>query len=609
MSKHDNKFLFVQPIILIGVFCSSLWIFSSEQFVGILVSDTSDLFIDVGAVRTWLFALSSPSLIYVLFSQLKTRSESDVNSSLEAIVNRINESIFLKDKQGRYTFINASAAKLLGKKASEIISNYDVSLFPALEAQKIQEIEQEIIKEGKTLKLEETVSIASLVGLAYRVTQQKQQQKQLEKAFNYDSNFHILNREGLKSQLEKSLNPEENASNFVLLHLSLLKIKKIKYSIGQETANNFLRKIIKELKALLPEDTLLAKIDGDDLGIALFIETEETGKKWAKEIENLFNSSFRVDKHRLYIDVKIGLVFSQYFEGSAEECLQAADMAMNYAKSSVKDNCVIFEPKMREDAIAQLEMDRDLREGLSQEEFYLNYQPIVNLNNQQIEGFEALLRWSKNGQKIYPNDFIPVAEETGFIVVLGDWVLYQACRQIQIWNSYFKDSSNLYISVNVSPIQILRPGFLKFVDRVLNHTKISPKSLRIELTETALAEDFEKLKFALKQLKNREIGLYLDDFGTGYSSFGYLQELPFDVMKIDRSFVNNIVTDPKAFKLIQALISLAENLEMEMVIEGIETQEQQEKLKQLKCLMGQGYLFARPLSPEDIEIILSNGKI
>ena len=609
MNKHDNKFLFVQPIILIGVFCSSLWIFSSEQFVGILVSDTSDLFIDVGAVRTWLFALSSPSLIYVLFSQLKTRSESDVNSSLEAIVNRINESIFLKDKQGRYTFINASAAKLLGKKASEIISNYDVSLFPALEAQKIQEIEQEIIKEGKTLKLEETVSIVSLAGLAYRVTQQKQQQKQLEKAFNYDSNFHILNREGLKSQLEKSLNPEENASNFVLLHLSLLKIKKIKYSIGHETANNFLRKIIKELKALLPEDTLLAKIDGDDLGIALFIETEETGKKWAKEIENLFNSSFRVDKHRLYIDVKIGLVFSQYFEGSAEECLQAADMAMNYAKSSVKDNCVIFEPKMREDAIAQLEMDRDLREGLSQEEFYLNYQPIVNLNNQQIEGFEALLRWSKNGQKIYPNDFIPVAEETGFIVVLGDWVLYQACRQIQIWNSYFKDSSNLYISVNVSPIQILRPGFLKFVDRVLNHTKISPKSLRIELTETALAEDFEKLKFALKQLKNREIGLYLDDFGTGYSSFGYLQELPFDVMKIDRSFVNNIVTDPKAFKLIQALISLAENLEMEMVIEGIETQEQQEKLKQLKCLMGQGYLFARPLSPEDIEIILSNGKI
>ena len=609
MSKHDNKFLFVQPIILIGVFCSSLWIFSSEQFVGILVSDTSDLFIDVGAVRTWLFALSSPSLIYVLFSQLKTRSESDVNSSLEAIVNRINESIFLKDKQGRYTFINASAAKLLGKKASEIISNYDVSLFPALEAQKIQEIEQEIIKEGKTLKLEETVSIVSLAGLAYRVTQQKQQQKQLEKAFNYDSNFHILNREGLKSQLEKSLNPEENASNFVLLHLSLLKIKKIKYSIGHETANNFLRKIIKELKALLPEDTLLAKIDGDDLGIALFIETEETGKKWAKEIENLFNSSFRVDKHRLYIDVKIGLVFSQYFEGSAEECLQAADMAMNYAKSSVKDNCVIFEPKMREDAIAQLEMDRDLREGLSQEEFYLNYQPIVNLNNQQIEGFEALLRWSKNGQKIYPNDFIPVAEETGFIVVLGDWVLYQACRQIQRWNSYFKDSSNLYISVNVSPIQILRPGFLKFVDRVLNHTKISPKSLRIELTETALAEDFEKLKFALKQLKNREIGLYLDDFGTGYSSFGYLQELPFDVMKIDRIFVNNIVTDPKAFKLIQALISLAENLEMEMVIEGIETQEQQEKLKQLKCLMGQGYLFARPLSPEDIEIILSNGKI
>ena len=609
MSKHDNKFLFVQPIILIGVFCSSLWIFSSEQFVGILVSDTSDLFIDVGAVRTWLFALSSPSLIYVLFSQLKTRSESDVNSSLEAIVNRINESIFLKDKQGRYTFINASAAKLLGKKASEIISNYDVSLFPALEAQKIQEIEQEIIKEGKTLKLEETVSIVSLAGLAYRVTQQKQQQKQLEKAFNYDSNFHILNREGLKSQLEKSLNPEENASNFVLLHLSLLKIKKIKYSIGQETANNFLRKIIKELKALLPEDTLLAKIDGDDLGIALFIETEETGKKWAKEIENLFNSSFRVDKHRLYIDVKIGLVFSQYFEGSAEECLQAADMAMNYAKSSVKDNCVIFEPKMREDAIAQLEMDRDLREGLSQEEFYLNYQPIVNLNNQQIEGFEALLRWSKNGQKIYPNDFIPVAEETGFIVVLGDWVLYQACRQIQIWNSYFKDSSNLYISVNVSPIQILRPGFLKFVDRVLNHTKISPKSLRIELTETALAEDFEKLKFALKQLKNREIGLYLDDFGTGYSSFGYLQELPFDVMKIDRIFVNNIVTDPKAFKLIQALISLAENLEMEMVIEGIETQEQQEKLKQLKCPIGQGYLFARPLSPEDIEIILSNGKI
>jgi EAL domain-containing protein (putative c-di-GMP-specific phosphodiesterase class I) len=280
---------------------------------------------------------------------------------------------------------------------------------------------------------------------------------------------------------------------------------------------------------------------------------------------------------------------------------------MYCAKSLGKARYEVFDQKMHEDASLLLELETALRNALlKQEELRLYYQPIISLTTGKIIGFEALIRWyHPNLGLIAPQDFIPLAEETGMILSIGQWVLYEACHQMHKWHKQFPSSLPLTISVNFSGKQITELDVFKQVKHILQETGLKPRSLKLEITETLLMDNFELATTVLSQLTALNVELHMDDFGTGYSSLSYLHRLPIKTLKIDRSFVSNIGSRGENLEIIRAIVTLAHNLNMFVTAKGIETVEQLAQLKALQCDYGQGYFFLPPMDSEEVEILLA----
>ncbi|MGC9503868.1 putative bifunctional diguanylate cyclase/phosphodiesterase [Baaleninema sp.] len=283
-----------------------------------------------------------------------------------------------------------------------------------------------------------------------------------------------------------------------------------------------------------------------------------------------------------------------------EDYLQAGDTAMHRAQLSKRHrDCLTFTPAWQEEARRRIELDTALRRALERREFQLHYQPIFELESRQLVGFEALVRWySPQRGLVSPNEFVPLAEETGLIVILGEWILEEACWQLRDWQLRF-GWPRLSLSVNVAAVQLTQPGFVELVDRLLRETEIAPASLRLEITETALMDNTQRSQICLQQLKQLGVSLSIDDFGTGYSSLSYLHSFPFDVMKIDRSFVMQLLENPKSLEIVRNILLLAQNLRLQTIAEGVETELQLRQLELLNCDFGQGYWFDRPLPAED----------
>jgi EAL domain-containing protein (putative c-di-GMP-specific phosphodiesterase class I) len=251
-------------------------------------------------------------------------------------------------------------------------------------------------------------------------------------------------------------------------------------------------------------------------------------------------------------------------------------------------------------------LETDLKQAISQQELYLQYQPIINLTTGQLSSFEALVRWQHPELGfVSPGEFIPIAEEMGLIVPIGYWVLSQACQQLQEWQQRFPEYPNLTMAVNLSPLQIKDPTLVTKVKAILQNTGLSGNNVKLELTETALIENVDLAKQQLQQLKAHNIQLSIDDFGTGYSSLSYLQLFPVDGLKIDRSFVSAMTPDNHNVKIVQGVISLAHALDLQVVAEGVETDDQRQQLKSLGCEHGQGYYFAKPLGATDATQLLA----
>ena len=330
----------------------------------------------------------------------------------------------------------------------------------------------------------------------------------------------------------------------------------------------------------------------------------------ATEIQQELGNIFKLNNCELFTDSSIGIVLSSINYQQPEELLQAAETAMNQAKTLGKSSQMIFDTAMQQRGIRRLQLDADLRQALENKEFQLYYQPILSLSNHQIIGFEALIRWHHPQRGLVsPAEFIPLVEETSLIVPLGAWVLREATHQIMLWQTKFPMNPPLSMSINVSPVQLTQPFFIELIDRLLKETEIPPSSLKLEITETAVMENAQSVKNILFHLKERGIHLSIDDFGTGYSSLSYLHSFPFDVLKIDRAFVSSMSVDPKNLEIIRTIIMLAHNLGMDLIAEGIETEEQSSQLEDLKCEYGQGYLFSRPVDSEAAERLLQSETI
>ena len=297
----------------------------------------------------------------------------------------------------------------------------------------------------------------------------------------------------------------------------------------------------------------------------------------------------------------MGIALSTGGYEKPEDILRDADTAMYRAKSQGRSRHVLFDSAMHEHAVALLDLEANLRRAIEREELRLHYQPIVDLDSGRVESLEALVRWEHPRRGLLlPAGFVPVAEESGQIIAMGRWVLREACRQLADWKSSLPDIEDLAVNVNLSSKQFSVPDLVPYIERVLEETDLEPERLRIEITESALIESAELAAGTLLQLQKLGIQISLDDFGTGYSSLSYLQRFPIDTLKIDRSFVSRMESDPENLEIARTIVTIGRNLGKNVVAEGIETVEQLELLRQLQCDHGQGYLFSKALAPSDL---------
>jgi diguanylate cyclase (GGDEF)-like protein len=433
----------------------------------------------------------------------------------------------------------------------------------------------------------------------------KQAQERLRYLAFYDDLTGLPNRTLFLDHLKQSI--ETNDSLFGVLLLSLARFRIIKYSLGHALADRLLIAVGKLLESCLEEGEIVARTNADEFAILVKnLPEPEAAKKRAQIIYDLLTNPFKLNGPIVFSHATIGVVSSHIGYEQPELYLQAADTAMHYAKVALRSNIAFFAPSMQTRAVERFQLESDLQQAIELQTLHLNYQPIVALANGQIAGFEALVRWRHPSYGLVsPNNFIPLSEETGLVVPLGQWVLAEACQKLINWQARFPQHRPLTINVNLSGIQLANPDLLSQIDEVLESLSLKGDSLKLEITETVLMENASAVTKILEKLKERQIKLCIDDFGTGYSSLSYLHYLPIDTLKIDRSFLNQ---DPetKSLDIVRAIVNMAHSLGLEVVAEGMETEEQLLMLKNLGCEYGQGYFFSGPLDDRGVVSLMEN---
>ncbi len=424
----------------------------------------------------------------------------------------------------------------------------------------------------------------------------------------HDNLTGLANRIYILQEIEGEIEQKKanNNYNFALLFLDCDRFKVINDSLGHDVGDQVLINIAQRLDLCIRKNDIAARLGGDEFVILIknLSDIEEV-KQIAERILKQMSEPLSLDNRQLVITMSIGIVISQNNHKNADDLLRDSDITMYHAKQQGKAQYAIFQPIMHSQALKRLEVETSLRKALKNQEFYLYYQPIISCKNSQLIGFEALLRWQHPTQGwMSPSTFIPIAEETGLIVPLGQWVLEEACQQISIWQNHFPFPKPLKISVNISSYQLNQTDFVENIKRILEHNRIKASQLNLEITETVIMNNIESAAFKLQCLQKLGVTISIDDFGTGYSSLNYLQQLPIDILKIDRSFVSKLESNPTEFRIIEAIIKLGNILGMQTLAEGIETSEQFDLIQSLGVDYAQGFIFSKPLNKNLVEQIL-----
>jgi diguanylate cyclase (GGDEF)-like protein len=439
--------------------------------------------------------------------------------------------------------------------------------------------------------------------LELEVKKHLETQKQLQYLAFHDALTGLPNRSLFLEQLEASLRRIKNNANyqFAVFFLDCDRFKLVNDSLGHLLGDLLLVQVGDRLKQLLSTFESIARFGGDEFSILLEYFTErEYVIGLAERIEQALHTPFECGSKEIFVNVSIGIVFGTPDYGLPDTILRDADTAMYRAKAKGKACYEVFHPDMHVVTRQAFELQTNLRLAIERQEFSVYYQPIISLATDEIVEFEALLRWQHPIHGfISPAEFIPVAEETGMIVQIGEWVLREVCYQIKAWQEKYGSQFSIKVSVNLSGRQFAFPDLIGQIDRVLEDTGVVGEMLKLEITESAIMDNAETADSILKQLKERQIQLCIDDFGTGYSSLSYLHRFPVETLKVDRSFINLIQANNQNAAIVQAIITLAHQLGMNVVAEGVETLEQKEYLKAIGCEFAQGYYFAKPL-PSDL---------
>jgi diguanylate cyclase (GGDEF)-like protein len=416
----------------------------------------------------------------------------------------------------------------------------------------------------------------------------------------HDSLTGLPNRALLNERIEYALTHVRRGELVAIHILDLDHFKNINDVLGHPIGDKLLQTVGDRLRTIVRDIDTIARMGGDEFAIVQVGVSRMTDiGALAHRIVALINEPYDLAGHQVMVNTSIGIAVAPTDGLSTEQLMRSADLALYQAKGGGRGTFCFFEPGMDEQMRERLSMERDLRKALAAEELELYYQPIVRLANNQISGFEALIRWHHPEKGLLlPDDFIPLAEEIGLIVSIGEWVIKEACAQASQW------PSDLMIAVNVSPGQFRDPGLLQVVVGALETSGLAAHRLELEITETALLGVSQLTLSMLHQLRDLGVQIVNDDFGTGYSSLGRLQRFPFDKIKIDRAFVDNITENPGSLNIVRAVIELANGFGIAATAEGVETQQQLDSISSEGCTQMQGFLFSKPLPAHRIPSLL-----
>lgn len=433
------------------------------------------------------------------------------------------------------------------------------------------------------------------------VTKQKKTEETLQHRTFHDALTNLPNRALCLDRILQALERAKRRANYLyaILFLDVDRFKMINDSLGHLAGDAVLRMVGTELKRHARSVDTVARVGGDEFIILLEeIKTPSEAIHVARRIQEGLKTPLLIEGQRIFLTFSIGVVLGPADYERAEELLQNAAIAMNYAKNLGGSRFKVFKWPMLKKIRRAWDVDSHLHQAVQKREFEVHFQPIYDLRQNRLAGFESLVRWRSSANfLVLPNEFIPIAEQTGLILQIGNWVLYESCRTMAQWQRTLTGSIPLTLAVNLSAKQFSQPDFIKRLARVLTETGVEPWRLKLEITETMVMENPESVVTKLRSLRELGVTISIDDFGTGYSSLGYLQRFPINTLKVDRGFVMDMDKYENLI-IVKTIVNLAHNLGLDVVAEGIETREQLDTLTSLGCEYGQGYLFSRPVKRE-----------
>ena len=551
----------------------------------------------------------------------------------KALVENATDIISRFNTQLRYVYINPaiekvtriSAATFIGKTNAELnlpeefCRIYDHKLQQVFQTKQEMEFECSLAIAWETRhyhtrlvpELASDGSVHFVLSIARNITALKLAEAQLIHDAFHDVLTGLPNRALFMERLERALMQTKRRANytFAILFLDLDRFKVVNDSLGHMIGDQLLAALARRLENCLRSGDTVARLGGDEFTILLDdLNNINDVTGVVERIHEALTSAFKLSGYEVFTTVSIGIALNKGNYNRPEELLRDADIAMYRAKALGKARHEIFDSTMYTQVTKLLELEMDLRRAVERQEFQVYYQPIILLETDKIIGFEALVRWQHPQHGLVPPDnFIPLAEETGLIIPIGYWVLREACRQMRAWQVQFPTDPPLTISVNLSTKQFSQPELIDQINQIMQETGLEAGNLKLEITESVLMENIQLATFMLLQLQQMNIQLHLDDFGIGYSSLSYLHRFPSNALKIDRSFIIKIGANGENLEIIQAIIALAHSLNIDVIAEGVETVEQLAQLKAMKCKYAQGYFFSKPLDSNSVETLIASG--
>ena len=450
------------------------------------------------------------------------------------------------------------------------------------------------------------------IGMIQDASKRVQAQTQLRFEADHDALTGLANRLHFRRVLDGAFQRGKKEAgkrdNFAVLFVDLDHFKFVNDSLGHAAGDTVLKVLSERLLNCARNDDVVARLGGDEFAILLTsVQGMETATRIAERVQQEVALPIDLEGRLVYMSASIGITQGNSGYNSADELLRDADTAAYRAKSLGRARHVVFDQEMHEQAADRLQMSSDLTQAFEEQQFRLVYQPIIDLHEKRCAGFEALLRWNHPFGNVPPADFIPVAEETGLIIKLGTWALREACAQLAHWRKRYGEASPMTMSVNVSPQQIVQPGFDRIVGQILGEFSLPGEALILEITESVIIDGARLAASVVEGLNELGVRLCIDDFGTGYSSLVYLERLPIDALKIDKGFVNGPHGLLQSEQIVRMVLRLGDSLKMRVIAEGVETKQQLVLLNKMQCRYVQGYLFSKPVEPTAIETTIFGG--